>query len=94
VFPAYVGEAPSVDPKRVAGRPREELAASTAGDPQAPGGGDSVRARVDFKLSHNVVDAGAYRCGREHERVRDLVRGSVGREEIDDLPFARGQRDS
>jgi hypothetical protein len=48
--------------------------------------------RVDVELSHDVLDVRTHRLRREDERVGDLIGRVAGLEEIDDLPFARGQR--
>ena len=47
---------------------------------------------MDPELAHDVLDVGAHRFDRENEHVGDLLGRSAGGQEIDDLPFARGQR--
>jgi hypothetical protein len=92
VFPAYVGKARSVDPKRVAGRPREELAASRrairrrSAAATAPAREWTSRFRMMLLTWERAV-AG------EHERVSDLVRGSVGSAESFDQAARHLARD-
>ena len=59
---------------------------------QPLGGGHGVRAGVDVELAHDVLDVGAHRLGGEDERVCNVICRLAGLEELDDLPFARGQR--
>jgi hypothetical protein len=77
VFPAYVGKARSVDPKRVAGRPREELAASRRAIRRRSAAA-TAPAREWTSSFRMMLLTWERTIAGEHERVSDLVRGSVG----------------